>query len=68
MATDPASVKDLYHALCGDRYCLECAKQNVSNCIDCADRTMGKADAFLPTDGFDVDVDDCATVSYADAI
>jgi hypothetical protein len=29
---------------------------------------MGKADAFLPTDGFDVDVDDCAKVGFADAI
>jgi hypothetical protein len=36
--------------------------------FDGADRTMGKADAFLPTDGFDVDVDDCAKVGFADAI
>jgi hypothetical protein len=35
--------------------------------FDGADRTMGKADAFLPTDGFDVDVDDCAKVGFADA-
>jgi hypothetical protein len=66
MAADPASVKDLYHALCGGRYCLErqAKRQQLYLMVPTAQwaRLMPSADRRI-----DVDVDDCAKVGFADA-